>query len=136
MVRSLACTLIESHSHALTPATCVPMYVRVGYFHALFSICPYAAPLRLRCHLRGVGVVAALQDVKRIVGAPRSDLNVTTASGKGRVAGSIQLLQPQAARWVDCTNSTFSVPGDINDIRCPLDTPTVKLATFGVLHVD
>lgn len=61
---------------------------------------------------------AALQDVKRIVGAHRSDLNVTTASGKGRVAGSVQLLQPQAARWLDCTTGTFAVPGDVNDIRC------------------
>ena len=73
-------------------------------------------------------VIAALQDIKRVLSAPRSELNVTTASGKGRVAGPLQLLQPQVGRWTDCRSSTFSVPGDVNDIWCDIDHCSARVA--------
>ena len=66
----------------------------------------------------GIVSCAALQDVKRVLATARADLNITTASGKGRVAGCLQLLQPKAGHWLDCSGSVFAVPGDVHDIQC------------------
>jgi hypothetical protein len=47
-------------------------------------------------------------------------MNITTMSGKGRIAGSCSIYHPQQARWVNCARATFSIPGDIHEIRCSL----------------
>lgn len=59
-----------------------------------------------------------LKDVSGILGAPREDLNITTFSGKGKVAGSLRIYHPRSGQWQDCRKSVFSVPGDLNEIRC------------------
>jgi DNA topoisomerase VI subunit A len=67
---------------------------------------------------------AALNDLKQTLGTTRASMKITTASGKGRVAGCLQIYVPSTGCWVDCESSTFSVPGDVNEIRFALICPT------------
>lgn len=59
----------------------------------------------------------AVKDVSGVLGAPREDLNVTTFSGKGKVAGSLRFYHPRTGQWQDCRKAVYSIPGDLFEIR-------------------
>ena len=61
---------------------------------------------------------AAIQDVCKLLAAPRSAVNITTASGKGKVVGALQIHVPEVGKWTECASSPFCIPGDINTIKC------------------
>lgn len=61
---------------------------------------------------------AAVEDLTNILGVPREDLNITTMSGKGRVAGHLSIYNPKHGRWLDCTKEVYSVSGDLHELRC------------------
>lgn len=69
-----------------------------------------------------LAVANTVKDVSGILGAPREDLNITTFSGKGKVAGSLKIYHPKTGQWQDCRQSVFSIPGDLNEIRHVMPT--------------
>ena len=95
-----------------------PSQVAVTSSASPFSVFNLERELSFVAVQHDVVVTAAVEDLTHVLGVPREDLNITTMSGKGRVAGNVSIYNPKHGRWLDCTKEVYSVAGDLHELRC------------------
>lgn len=119
--RSAVCTTTKSlrcfHLKLLSPVVCIPSSSVFESHSNSGEHSPTAC--------QAVIATAAVEDLTHVLDVPREDFNITTMSGKGRVAGTVSIYNPKHGRWLDCSKEVYSVSGDLHELRCSSNPPCI-----------